>query len=139
MDMSAADQSEDIQDMGVVGPPKKGMDESCNTTSDCERTLSCNPVSKVCMYIGGCLVRWIFEGPTDVPEDEGCIVDGDSAGQISAKECETDADCAGNPRSERCQFRICQDYKDCVKDEDCPAPQTCFGTTDRPITRVCVP
>lgn len=138
-DMSVADQNPDSADMTVVNPPRKGEGEPCGTTSECERGLGCNPVFGTCMYRDNCLVKWVFGQSDDVPDDEGCIVDTRSAGLISAKECEVDADCAGNPRSERCQFRICQDFADCVTDADCPAPQTCFGDTDQPITRVCVP
>jgi hypothetical protein len=136
---NTADQGADITEMIVIEPPKKGEDEPCRTTLECERRLSCNPVFSVCMYGNNCLVDWIFSQTDDVPDDEGCIVDTPSSGLISAKECEVDADCAGSPRSERCQFRICQDFADCVTDADCPAPQTCFGDTDQPITRVCVP
>jgi hypothetical protein len=141
-DMAVVDQGADMRvmmDMSVVEPPKKGLDEPCSTTSDCERGLGCSPAFGTCTYRSSCLVEWLFGTNSDIPGDEGCIVEASSGGLISAKECEVDADCKGNPTSERCQFRICQDYADCVTDSDCPAPQVCFGQTDNDITRVCTP
>jgi hypothetical protein len=141
-DMAVADQGADMRvmmDMSVVEPPKKGLGESCGATSECERSLACNPFQNICIDRGGCLLDWILDRGLEA-EDEGCIITHDSSGRTSAKECEVDADCKGNPRSERCQFRICQDYADCTRDADCEAPLLCWGEDGgADLMSVCAP
>ncbi len=138
-DMAAIDQVPDTADMSVVEPPKKSAGEPCSATSECERALICNAAQRICIDRGACLVDWLFGDPADLPSDEGCIVAHGLVGKASAKECDVDADCKGNPRSERCQFRICQDYDSCTRDADCEAPLLCIGEDERELMSVCAP
>lgn len=108
-------------DMEPDLPPKKGPEEPCARSEECQRGLTC--VLGACLSLRGCA------GDLMDTDEYGCIIEDRTGGSETVVECSEDTDCAASPYGASCIRHVCTDQIACTTDAECQAPETCYETT----------
>jgi hypothetical protein len=122
---TSQDSQNDIAD-AQMEPDVIEIPRTCRTIYECPRGTSCGGPEIGCYATTGCGPIW---DPS--PEDDyGCLFDHDmdpsrTAGIFTAKECDTDAECADSPYGPFCVERVCHADGPCETNDDCDPGYVC--------------
>lgn len=125
-DAGANDVSDLSDDTSLADTNKLPMGASCMTHDECQRETSCS--GGQCSIVLGCATALAFPPPEE--DETACVVDSNPGGLSSAKECDSDEDCAGSVFGDRCIWFACTVAERCTTNDDCTDPeQSCTRQT----------